>query len=225
MPAPSPPALDPRLAHIIDAEYPRFSDAEMKRRRAAIERLLSDAGCDHLVFLGANRVGASVNWLTGWPVTTEAVGVLTPGRKDALYIHYYNHLPLARRLADQADVHWGGPSAIGNAVGELERRGAKPDRVAVIGPLGWEQHETLSKSFGRITGLNRQFTALRRTKSAEEIDWMRVGAWLSDLGMAALRDNARIGMTERELCDVVERGYVGKGGTHGIHFLGMTSMH
>jgi Xaa-Pro aminopeptidase len=224
MPAPHTPALEPRLGRIVDAEYPRFSDAEMARRRTAIERLLSDARCDHLVFLGANRVGASVNWLTGWPVTTEAVGVLTPGRKDALYIHYYNHLPQARRLADKADVHWGGASAIGNAVAELERRGAKAGRVAVIGPLGWEQHEALSKALGRITGLNRQFTALRRIKSAEEIDWMRIGAWLSDLGMAALRDHARVGMTERELSNVVERGYVGEGGTHGIHFIGMTSM-
>jgi Xaa-Pro aminopeptidase len=209
----------------VDAEYPRFSDAEMARRRTAIGKLLGDAGCDHLVFLGANRVGASVNWLTGWPVTTEAVGVLTPGRRDTLLIHYYNHLPLARRLADKADVQWGGASAIGNAVAELERRGAKAGRVGVIGPLGWEQHETLSKAFGKIVGLNRQFTAVRRIKSAEEIDWMRIGAWLSDLGMAALRDNARPGMTERALWDVVERGYVAKGGGHGIHFLGMTSMH
>jgi Xaa-Pro dipeptidase len=219
------PALPDRLAHIVDAEYPRFSDAEMARRRTAIGKLLGDAGCDHLVFLGANRVGASVNWLTGWPVTTEAVGVLTPGRRDTLLIHYYNHLPLARRLADKADVQWGGASAIGNAVAELERRGAKAGRVGVIGPLGWEQHETLSKAFGKIVGLNRQFTAVRRIKSAEEIDWMRIGAWLSDLGMAALRDHARPGMTERALWDVVERGYVAKGGGHGIHFLGMTSMH
>lgn len=217
--------LPDRLSRILDAEYPRFSDIEMARRRIAIGKLLDEVGCDHLIFLGANRVGASVNWLTGWPVTTEAVGVLTPGRQDVLYIHYYNHLPLARRLADKADVQWGGASAIGNAAAELERRGAKAGRVAVIGPLGWEQHETLSKAFGKIVGLNRQFTALRRIKSAEEIDWMRIGAWLSDLGMAALRDHARPGMTERELWDVVERGYVAKGGGHGIHFLGMTSMH
>ena len=217
--------LPQRLRSIVDAEYPRFSGGEMERRRAAIGRLLTGAPCDHLVFLGANRFGAIVNWLTQWPVTTEAVGVFTPGQRDAMFIHYYNHLPLARRLAAEADVQWGGPSAIGNAVAELERRGAKRDRVAVIGPVGAEQQAALTQAFGKVVSLNKAFVNLRRVKSAEEIDWLRIGAWLSDLGMAALRDNARPGMSERELWDVVERGYVAQGGGHGIHYLGMTSMH
>ena len=42
--------------------------------------------CDHLVFCGANRVGSAVQWLTQWPVTAEAVGVLTPGQRDALFV-------------------------------------------------------------------------------------------------------------------------------------------
>ncbi len=214
-----------RLKSITEAEYPRFSPAEMTRRRHSISRLLADAGCDHLVFLGANRFGAIVNWLTQWPVTQEAVGVHSPGERDAMFVHYYNHLPLARRLAAEADVQWGGASAIANAVAELKRRGAAKDRVAVIGPVSAEQHAALTTAFGRITSLNRQFVTLRRVKSAEELDWLRIGAWLSDLGMAALRDNARPGMSERQLWDVIERGYVAHGGGHGIHYLGMTSMH
>lgn len=217
--------LPERLKPITDAEFPRFSSAEMARRRQAIARMLADAGCDHLVFLGANRFGAVVNWLTQWPVTQEAVGVHTPTQRDTMFIHYYNHLPLARRLAAEADVQWGGPSAIANAIAELERRGAAKDRVAVIGPVSAEQQAALAAAFGRITSLNRQFVTLRRIKSAEELDWLWIGAWLSDLGMAALRDNARPGMSERQLWDVVERGYVAHGGGHGIHYLGMTSMH
>ena len=217
--------LPDRLRPILDAEYPRFSAAEMARRRAAIERMLAEACCDHLVFLGANRFGAIVNWLTQWPVTQEAVGVHAPGHRDTMFIHYYNHLPLARRLAAEADVQWGGASAIANTVAELRRRGAGKDRVAVIGPLAAEQHAALSDAFGRITNLNKAFVAHRRIKSAEEVDWLRIGAWLSDLGMAALRDNAQPGMSERALWDVVERGYVADGGNHGIHYLGMTSMH
>lgn len=219
------PTLPDRLKPILDMEYPRFSAAEMERRRTAMAGLLTKVNCDHLVFLGANRFGSSVPYLTQWPVTTEAVGVFTPGKRDALYIHYFNHLPLARRLADQADVRWGDASAISQAAKELERRGARQDRVAVLGPVGAEQYATLTKAFGKVPILNKAFSDLRRVKSAEEIDWMRIGAWLSDLGMASLRDNARPGMTERELWDVVERGYVKHGGNTGIHFIGMTSMH
>jgi len=41
--------LGPRLAAIQAAEYPRFSDAEMARRRAAFLRTMEEAGVDHLI--------------------------------------------------------------------------------------------------------------------------------------------------------------------------------
>ena len=76
----------------------------MARRRAAIEISLAQADCDHLVFCGANRFGSIVQWLTQWPVTAEAVGLFTPGERDALFVQYVNHAPQARILADKADV-------------------------------------------------------------------------------------------------------------------------
>ncbi len=102
--------LPPRLKAIHEAEYPRFSDAEMARRRAAIKRLLDETGLDHLVYCGANRFGSAVQWLTGWPVTAEAIGVFMPGKPDALFVQHVNHVPLARRLAAPAEVEWGGGS-------------------------------------------------------------------------------------------------------------------
>jgi len=213
-----------RLRPLLEAEYPRFSDMEMGRRRRAVEALLAEAGCDHLVFCGANRFGSSVQWLTGWPVTTEAVGILSPGKRDALFVQYHNHVPQARTLARDADVAWGGQSSIGAAIDELRRRGARKDRVAAIGPLGTEQHATLSAAFGKVAGLNRPYSRLRMIKSAEELDWLRIGAHFSDLGMLALRDGLRAGLTERELGDLVERAYIAQGGTNVIHFFGATPM-
>src|SRR2546423_13938524 len=130
-----------RLRRILDAEYPRFSDPEMARRRHAIEALLAEADCDHLIVCGANRFGSAVQWLTGWPVTAEAVGVLTPGRRDMLFVQYHNHVPQARRLARDAEVAWGGQSSIREAAAELEKRGAKSGKVAVIGALCARQNE------------------------------------------------------------------------------------
>ncbi len=181
------------LRPILEADYPRFSSAEMARRRAAVEALLAEAGCDHLVFCGANRFGSAVQWLTGWPVTAEAVGVLTPGRRDALFVQYHNHVPLARRLAGDADVAWGGQSSIANAIAELKRRGARADKVATIGPVSAEQHAALTAAFGTVTNLNKAYVRLRMIKSAEELDWLRIGAHFSDLGMMALRDGLRAG--------------------------------
>ena len=196
----------------------------MARRRAAVEAALAQAGCDHLVFCGANRAGSVVQWLTQWPVTAEAVGVLTPGLPDALFLQYVNHPPLAKKLADQAEVAWGGKSSIAAAIAVLEKRGARADRVGVIGPLNFEQHAALAARFGKVASLNRAYVRLRRVKSEEEIDWLRLGAWLSDLGMAGLRDGLEPGLDERELGDLIERAYVRHGGTNVIHYIGVTSM-
>ncbi|HEX3341413.1 MAG TPA: M24 family metallopeptidase [Pseudolabrys sp.] len=216
--------LPAHLARITKSEYPRFSDAEMMRRRAAIEALLAGAECDHIVVCGANRFGSAVQWLTQWPVTAEAIAVLTPGRRDALFVQYVNHAPQAGILADKADVAWGGESSIAAASKVLEQRGARQNRVATIGPVSAEQHAALSAKFEKLKSLNRDYIRLRQVKSAEELDWLRIGAHFSDLGMAALRDGLKPGLNERELGNLVERAYVSHGATNVIHYIGVTSM-
>jgi Xaa-Pro dipeptidase len=217
-------ALPPHLRKILDAPYPRFSDAEMARRRAAVEALLAEHECDHLVFCGAHRFGSAVQWLTQWPVTAEAVGVLTPGERDALFVQYVNHAPQARLLADKAEVTWGGESSIAAAIDVLTRRAARADRVATIGPVSADQHAVLSARFGRLKNLNRAYARLRQVKSPEELDWLRIGAHFSDLGMAALRDSIVPGINERELGERIERAYLAQGATHVIHYIGATAM-
>jgi Xaa-Pro dipeptidase len=207
-----------------EADYPRFSDAEMQRRRAAVAGLLLEAGVDHLVFCGANRFGSAVQWLTGWPVTAEAVGVFTPGRPDDMFVQHVNHVPLARRLAAPAEVAWGGGSCIESAIAVLERRAAKNGRVGVIGPMTFEQHAVLAAKFGTIANLNRRYGRLRQVKSAEELDWMRIGAAMTDRGMLALREALRPGLSERDLAEIVERAYVALGGVNVIHYFGVTPM-
>lgn len=216
--------LPSHLLRLIEAEYPRFSAAEMTRRRGAIETLLTQVDCDHLVFCGANRFGSVVQWLTQWPVTAEAVGVLTPRERDALFVQYVNHAPQAQILANQADVEWGGESSIAAAIRILEQRGARRDHVATIGPTSADQHARLSAKFGRLQNLNRDYIHLRQVKSAEELDWMRIGAYFTDLGMAALRDGLKPGLNERELADLIERAYVSYGLTNIIHYIGVTAM-
>ena len=216
--------LSPHLARIVEAEYPRFSDAEMARRRAAIEALLVEADCDHLVFCGANRFGSSVQWLTQWPVTAEAVGIFTPGERDALFVQYVNHAPQARILADKAEVTWGGESSIAAAIDVLTKRGARENRIATLGPITADQHAALAAKFGKLKNLNRGYVRLRQVKSAEETDWLRIGAHFSDLGMASLRDGVKPGLNERELGDLVERAYVAQGAINVIHYIGTTSM-
>src|SRR2546429_2043596 len=102
----------------------------MAHRRAAVEAALAAADCDHLVFYGANRAGSAVQWLTQWPVTVEAVGVLTPGERDALVVQWINHAPLAKRLATGAGGAWGGGTSIPPPPAVLGERGPRGERLA-----------------------------------------------------------------------------------------------
>ena len=219
-------SLPPHLRALLETDIPRFSAAEMARRRALVEAAMAKAGAEHLVFYGANRAGSAVQWLTQWPVTAEAIGVFSPGKPDALFVQWVNHAPLARRFAADAEiVEWGGEASIRRVIETLEHRGARAGCVAVIGPLPFDQHAALTAKFGPIVGMGRTYQRLRAVKSAEELDWLRIGAAMSDAGMTALRDSIRPGVNERQLGDAIERAYVPFGGGTGIHYIGTTSMH
>jgi Xaa-Pro aminopeptidase len=219
-------SLPAHLQALLDAEIPRFSDVEMVRRRSLVEAAMAEVGVEHLVFCGYNRAGSAVQWLTEWPVTAEAIGVFSLGKPDALFVQWVNHAPLARRFASRAEiVEWGGEATIEKAIGTLVSRGARVDRVAVVGPMRFEQYAALAAKFGKIVSLNRAYSRLRAVKSEEELDWLRIGAAFSDAGMQALRDAIRPGASERELGDAVERTCVGFGGGTGIHYIGTTPMH
>jgi Xaa-Pro dipeptidase len=204
--------------------HPRFSDEEMRRRHEALAAVMAEHEVDHVLAYGANRTGSAVGWLTRWPVTREAVVVVTPGQRDALLVGFYNHVPNAQRIATEADVRWIGAAPMATALEELRRRGGRAARVGVIGPLGFRAHARLVDAGVRVADLDAAYTRLRLRKSPEELDWVRVGCELTDAAVGALRDGARPGMDERELGDLVERAYVARGGTTHIHYFAATPM-
>jgi len=214
--------LDPRLAAIHAAEYPRFSDAEMARRRAALARVMERAEVDQLLVCGEQRAGTGVAWLTSWPATVEAYAIVAPGEPQVMYIEWYNHWPLARRLARDTEVRWGEHQGIDKVIADLRTRGAR--RVGLMGALGYAKCRKLEAAFGPLVDLNREYVRLRLVKSQEEIDWMRIGAALTDLAIEALRREARPGMTEHELGGICEAAYHPQGGVTYIHFFLATPM-
>jgi Xaa-Pro aminopeptidase len=196
----------------------------MRARRDALARVLEAAGVGHAVLYGADRSGSAVAWLTGWPVTREAAVVFTPGERDVLFVQFYNHVPNARLLAPDADVRWGGPSTLDRAVEVLLERGARRRRAGFVGALAYDGGLRLAAALGEPVDLNPAYTRLRMVKSREEIEWLRTGVRLTDLGVGSLVGGARRGMDEAALGDLVERGYSGLGGTTHIHYFGIASM-
>jgi Xaa-Pro aminopeptidase len=138
-----------------------------------------------------------------------------------MHVEWFNHVPLAQRMAKDVEVRWGEHRGMQKTIDELRRRGAK--RVGLIGPLRSRKQRELEKAFSVIE-LDAEYVRLRLVKSEEELDWLRIGAALTDAGLKELLANTRPGLTEGELANLVERAYVGQGGTTFIHYIGVTSM-
>ena len=214
--------LPAELRPVFEQDYPRFSDAEYSRRRDLLAGVMEAAGVDHLLIVSALNVGNATRWVTGWPGTNQALLLFRPGEKMVMYVEYHNHVPQARLIARDVDVRWGEDKGIATVIDELGRRGGK--RVGVMGPLFGPRWKALEAKF-QVVSLDGEYTRLRiNNKSEEEIAWLRVGAALSDAGMAALVGGTKPGMTEHEIGNMIERAYVGVGGTNVIHFLGTTQM-
>ena len=105
----------------------------MTRRRAALEGLLRERGCEAALIYGAERAGTAVPWLTGWPVTREAALVMRAGEAQVMFVCYDNHVPNARAMARDVDVRAGGRSALAAA---LEWFQGWPQRVKRLGVIG-----------------------------------------------------------------------------------------
>jgi Xaa-Pro aminopeptidase len=217
----TPLKLAPRLRAIMSQEYPRFSEGEYARRHKALGAVMEKAGVDHLLVITDTRAGNAPQWVTGWPGTVEAYVIFKPGEKMWMAVEWVNHFPLARRIARDVEVHWGAHHGLQQMVNELKRRGAK--RVGIMGPLRVSRFRELEQHFQMVL-LDAEYIRLRQIKSEEEIDWLRIGAAMSDAGFAALLAGTRPGLTERELGAIVESAYIRHGGTTMIHYIGVTSM-
>jgi Xaa-Pro aminopeptidase len=213
--------LAPRLKAIMKQEYPRFSDAEYARRHKALAAVMDKAGVDHLLVITDHRVGNAPQWATGWPGTVEAYVVFKPGEKMWMSVEWVNHYPLAKKMCPHMEVHWGAHHGLQQMIKELKRRGAK--RVGIMGPLGVAKFRQIEEHFQMVL-LDAEYIRLRQIKSEEELDWLRIGAALSDAGLAALLAGTKPGLAERELGAIVESAYVKHGGTTMIHYMGVTSM-
>src|ERR1700704_2635542 len=214
-------SLPAELRPVLEQNYPRFSDAEYARRHGARAKVMEGNGVDHVLIVSAQNVGNATRWVTSWPGTTQALLIFKPGEKMSMHVEYHNHVPQARMLARDGDVRGGGEKGIVPITEELARRGCK--RVGVIGPLNGPRWKALEAKL-EVVSLEADYIRLRIDKSDEEIAWLRVGAALSDAGMAALVGGTKPGMSEHDLGNMIERAYVGLGGTHVIHFIGTTSM-
>jgi Xaa-Pro aminopeptidase len=140
--------------------------------------------------------------------------------EPTLLVGLVNHVPNAREISDVPRIEWGGYEP-GRTIA-----GLVSGRVGLVGVnatwsdgMPWRHHEDLRSSGVELVDVTREYAALRRIKSAEEIERLRRAAELSDLAITTLVDVAKPGVAETELVALVEESYRRRGGTTRITFL------
>ena len=214
-------SLQPHLLDIVKPEYPRFSDAEYNRRHQLLEAMMERHDCDYLLVITDHRAGNAVQWATAWPGTNEAYLIFKRNEPLTMYVEWFNHVPLATKIARGIQVQWGEHRGIEKTIEVLKARGAR--RVGLIGPLVPGKYLRLAQQFEMIS-LEADYVRARMIKSEEEIDWLKIGAAFSDAGVQALFDQIQVGMDERELGALVDSAYLSHGGTSMIRYIGVTDM-
>jgi Xaa-Pro aminopeptidase len=196
----------------------------MARRYALARGLMRELGLDFLVVFGNSGVNrhnhANHFWLSQWQDMHHCYLVVPRDGDATLLVGLVNHVPNARELSDVPNVEWGGYDP-GRTVARLVH-----GRVGLVGVnatwndgMPWRHYLDLQASGAELVDVTRDYAALRRIKSAEEIDRLRGAAALSDLAIETLVDVAKPGLAETELVARVEESYRRRGGTTRITFL------
>jgi Xaa-Pro dipeptidase len=209
----------------VSAElYPRFSAAEFDRRHAAARALMSAQGLDALVVYGDSGIArhnhADIHYLSGFLGNRTNYVVLPSRSEPVMFVQSYNHVPNARE-ASAIRTEWGGRSSASAIARHLLEAGPAKGTLGYVGDVpvqtyqSW-QTELPGWQYKDVTGA---FRRLRLVKSAEEIDWLRKGAAMTDGALQALIDQVKPGLREYELGAIVESAALHAGGLPHLCYL------
>jgi Xaa-Pro aminopeptidase len=204
--------------------YPRFSAAEFARRHDAARKLMDAEGIDALVVYcssGVNRHDhADIHYLSGFLGNRNNYAVLTRTRDPHLFVQSFNHVPNARE-ASAIPTEWGGPSSAASVAKHLLDAGLADAALGYVGDvpvqsyLAWQQRLT----GWRFKDATRAYRRLRLVKSAEEIDWLRRGAALTDAALRRMIQGVEPGMREYELGAMIEHEALRGGGLPHLYYI------
>jgi Xaa-Pro dipeptidase len=211
-----------------DRPYPRFSDAEFGRRHAGARQLMREHGLDALVIAGGPG-SADVFYLTNYFPFMPAWVIFPLDGEPAIFHHFFNHGPCIREMSIVDDVRWYGPAAPDALAGFLRERDLGDARVGMVGlasAIPHAQFVGLQQTLPDVSfvDIGRLFQEMRWIRSAEELEWFRRSAQLTDSACERLEAGIRPGMSEWDLSLLLHEGFLPGGGQLALQFMASTSM-
>src|SRR5436305_11489411 len=169
----------------------------MARRYALTRRLMAEHELDTLVIFGNSGVNrhnhANGFWLSQWQDMHHAYLVVPRDGEPTLLVGLVNHVPNAREVSDVPAIEWGGyePGKTIAALVDGKRVGLVGVNATWSDGMPWRHYEDLRAAGVELVELTREYAALRRIKSDEEIERLRTATSLSDLAITTLVDVAK----------------------------------
>lgn len=193
-----------RLKLIPNGEKERltFSAAEMRRRLAGLRKLMADEGVDVVLLTSYHNVKYYSDFLYtsfGRPYAY----VVTQDEQFTVSANIDAGMPWRRTFGDNVVyTDWHRDNYIWVIRESLRSRGISPSRVGVEDdsvPLQMRQKFEAAFPDAVLTDVSQGLMRQRMIKSAEEIDVIRQGARIGDLGGEAIREAISEGVQEFEV--------------------------
>ena len=218
-------SLDPDSKKILGTKYPVFTESEYKRRIALLSDTISNLNLDKVVIYESIGSGSAVQYFTGWHTTQEALVDIVSGEKINLYVEHYNHLPMAEKLINnQTNLIWGERKLSQKIFPGIIQNLDSNSVIGVIGRLPYSYIEQLNEKNIQVIDIFSHYNKMRSIKSVEEVSWMKIAAALTDEGINNLVNNLEPGLSEHEMSQITQSGYLKHGGHKIINFFGITNM-
>lgn len=217
--------------------FPRFSDAEYRRREAVVRREMTARGLDAIVAVGdsggrtANQ--ANVYWLTNWIDPMVAYVIMTATGGPWLLMSNLLYLHTARRAGRAVEIEACGMNPGSTLAQRLLDLGFAKGRIGIAGvrnvgrsSMPAEHRDALISAMpeAHFEDALDVMVAARMIKSAEEIEWFERGAALTDKVIGHLAGNIRLGMPEYQLSALIHEAVLPEGGVVRLQFVGATPM-
>jgi Xaa-Pro aminopeptidase len=218
--------------------YPRFSKAEYERRYANIRNMMRELNLDCLLIVGGSaaygRLWFNIRYVTNMMGKAEMANYcFFPKEGEPAVVTRPGHSLAGGMLARTAvrNVIVGTPSVLGAIVNEIKELGYDKGRVGIV---EYDPYTSIPKNHWDFFTINlpqtefvfvtKQFIALRLLKSAEEIQFLERSAELGDIGLRAMQERVKPGMTEGEVFGIVHDAVMKAGGEMGMIQIGSCSM-
>jgi len=196
----------------------RFSNSEYQARHRKTIALAKEHECSAVLTFGENKSGVVSTWLTGWGTTRLALNLLTE-KESLLWILFQNHTPAAKRTAQETQVYVYDIDAVEKALTSF-----KGQSLATIGTATGDVRKIASKLSITLISLDKAHAKMRMIKSAEEIEILRAGAKVTDLGAQELIDSCQVGASDWQIFASARSGYTVAGGRDHICYICVADM-